>query len=69
MQIYVDSFKSLLDNYTIENIYYKEHPFNIGYSGTEESRDWIAEEITGYYPSFFAYWKKVANHLSNKYGK
>lgn len=67
IQLYVGSFKSLTANHHINHIYYKEHPLNTGYSGTEEPRDWIAEEITGYYPSFFAYWKKVANHLSNKY--
>lgn len=69
IQLYVGSFKSLLDNYSIENIHYKEHPFNTGYSGSEESRDWIAEAITGYYTSFFAYWKKVATHLSNTYSQ
>ncbi len=27
---------------------------------------WIAEEITGYYPSFFAYWKKVEKNIQTK---
>ena len=39
------------------------HPLNAGYSGTQEERDWISEEVQGYYPSFFSYWKKVEKHL------
>ena len=35
----------------------------IGYKGTEEPGDWITDSVTEYYPSFFAYWKKVEKHL------
>lgn len=63
MQVYTGSFKSFSDNYNVENIYYKEHPLNVGYSGTKEARDWIAEDVTGYHPSFFSYWKKVEKQL------
>lgn len=64
IQIYTGSFESLVSNYELRNIFYKEHPLNIGYHGKQELRDWIAEEVAGYYPSFFAYWKKVAKHLN-----
>lgn len=64
IQVYVGSFQSLVDQYHLENIFFKEHPLNNGYKGTEESRDWIAEEVTGYFPSFFAYWKKVDKQLN-----
>ncbi len=63
IQIYVGSFKSLTDKYDLQNIYYKEHPFNKSYTGIEEARDWIEEAVSGYYPSFFAYWKKVEKYL------
>ncbi|MGQ9820112.1 MAG: FAD-binding domain-containing protein [Candidatus Kapaibacteriales bacterium] len=63
IQVYTGSFQSLLEHYPIKNIFFKEHPLNSGYKGTEESRDWIAAEVIGYFPSFFAYWKKVENHL------
>lgn len=63
IQIYVGSFQSLVNQYHLEDIYYKEHPLNIGYTGTRDSRDWNAEDVTGYYPSFFSYWKKVEKHL------
>ena len=62
IQIYVGSFQSLTLNVEINSIHYKEHPLNIGYVGVQEERDWIANEVVGYYPSFFAYWKKVKKH-------
>ena len=67
IQVYAGSFQSLINQYNLKNIYFKEHPFNMGYTGIREPRDWIAEDVTGYYPSFFSYWKKVDNHLSFKY--
>ncbi len=63
MQIYTGSFKSFTDNLKPGNIHYKEHPLNAGYQGIEETRDWITDEVTGYYPSFFGYWKKVEKYL------
>jgi deoxyribodipyrimidine photo-lyase len=67
IQVYVGSFASLCDNYPAGNIYYKEHPLNRGYTGIEESRDWISENVKGYYPSFFAYWKHVEKDLRKTY--
>lgn len=63
IQPYVGSFQSLIDRWNLTDIYFKEHPLNMGYKGTEESRDWIVEHVNGYYPSFFAYWKKVQKHF------
>jgi deoxyribodipyrimidine photo-lyase len=62
LQIYVGSFQSLVLNLEINSIHFKEHPLNIGYVGVQEERDWIANEVVGYYPSFFAYWKKVKKY-------
>lgn len=67
LQVYVGSFDSLRQQFNIKNIFFKEHPLNIGYSGVEVSRDWIIEEITAYHPSFFSYWKKVEKKLTLKY--
>jgi len=68
IRVYVGTFESLVDEYHLDEIIYKEHPLNIGYSGTEDPRDWIVDEITGYFPSFFAYWKKVEKVILKKYG-
>ncbi|MCX6196720.1 MAG: deoxyribodipyrimidine photolyase, partial [Flavobacteriia bacterium] len=63
IQIYVGSFQSFSAEYKETSIYYKEHPLNIGYFGLQEERDWVANDVNGYYPSFFSYWKKVKKHL------
>ena len=65
MQVFVGAFNDLVTTYQLDTIYYKEHPFNQHYQGIEEPRDWIAEAVTGYYPSFFAYWKNVEKLLPN----
>lgn len=36
---------------------FKEHPNNLHYRGKMEERDWIAPQITKFFPSFFGYWK------------
>ena len=63
IQIYVGSFQAFSAEYKESSIYYKEHPLNIGYFGLQEERDWIANDVSGYFPSFFSYWKKVKKHL------
>ena len=67
LQVYVGSFESLSTFYRLKNMYYKEHPLNLGYSGIEEPRDWIVDTVSGYYPSFFSYWKKVEKQLLLQY--
>ena len=66
IQIYTGSFQSFTRHYKATTIYYKEHPLNNGYIGKKEERDWITEEVAGYYPSFFAFWKKAEKHLKLK---
>ena len=63
IQLYVGSFETLQSQYNLTSIYFKEHPLNTGYVGMEEPRDWISEEVSGYFPSFFSYWKKVEKQL------
>lgn len=67
IQVFTGSFRTLCEQYSLHQIYYKEHPLNSGYVGTEDPRDWISEELRDYYPSFFAYWKKVEKQLVQKY--
>jgi deoxyribodipyrimidine photo-lyase len=63
LQVFVGSFQDLLSQYGLTDLYFKEHPLNMAYRGTQEPRDWIVPEITGYFPSFFAYWKKAEKQL------
>lgn len=57
IQIFTGKFDELVSRYSLSNIHYKEHPLNKNYRGTEHSRDWMFD-VSGYHPSFFAFWKK-----------
>lgn len=67
IKIFVGSFNDLILKYGLTNVYYKEHPFNSHYIGTKEERPWLNDQITGYYPSFFSYWKHIVKYLSEEY--
>jgi len=62
MQVVVASFDSLFETVPADSIIYKEHPTNEHYSGQQEPREWMCDVI-GYYPSFFAFWKKCRKAL------
>ncbi|WP_436515392.1 FAD-binding domain-containing protein [Ekhidna sp. To15] len=56
IQVFVGEFQDLKVKYELNQIIFKEHPLN-HYQGIEEPRDWMFN-VTGYYRSFFAFWKK-----------
>lgn len=62
IQVYVGEIKELMKEYSLDDIYYKEHPLNTNYKGNEIPRDWMFD-VTGYYPSFFGFWKKCKKQL------
>jgi deoxyribodipyrimidine photo-lyase len=66
IQVYVGEFNDVIKQNKLnaeKEIYYKEHPLNNHYKGIEEPRDWMFD-VQGYYPSFFAYWKKCKKQLT-----
>ncbi|SFT89997.1 deoxyribodipyrimidine photo-lyase [Algoriphagus locisalis] len=62
IQIFVGEFQELAKQINTENIIYKEHPTNAHYQGHAESRHWLSS-VKGYYPSFFAFWKKCKKEI------
>lgn len=48
-------------------IHFKEHPTARHYRGTEHPRAWMFENVKGYYPSFFAYWKQCEKQLKKQF--
>ncbi len=42
----------------------KEHPAFDYYPGIKEERDWMFPKVTGYYNSFFSFWKKCQRFLN-----
>lgn len=69
LQVFVGSFNELTTQYPATTFHFKEHPLNFGYKGVEEPRDWIATDISGFYPSFFSYWKKVEKSIRHSFPK
>lgn len=66
LQIFTGEFDDFVKEYQPENIYFKEHPTNSHYGGTKESRDWMFS-VSGYYASFFKFWKQCKKELSILY--
>ncbi|QXP52773.1 FAD-binding domain-containing protein [Cellulophaga sp. HaHa_2_1] len=64
IQLFVGEFQELSALYPKTQCYYKEHPSNSHYVGIEDSRDWMFS-VNGYYPSFFAFWKKCKKEIKN----
>ena len=62
IQVFVGEFQDFKNTDSLGRVIYKEHPTNSHYKGTEESRDWMFS-VEGYYPSFFAFWKKCKKEL------
>jgi deoxyribodipyrimidine photo-lyase len=46
-----------------EKIISKEHPLFNDYPGIKDERSWMFPTVTGYFPSFFGYWKKCQRQL------
>ncbi len=67
IQIYVGEFDEFKTEFNMSEIYFKEHPTNAHYLGTQDRRDWMFPEISGYFPSFFAYWKKCEPFLKSEF--
>jgi deoxyribodipyrimidine photo-lyase len=63
LQIFVGEFNALKLQVEPSTMHYKEHPFNQHYAGERHERSWMAEELDGYYPSFFSYWKQLEKYL------
>ncbi len=68
LQIFIGNFETLMHDIGSEKnqasvVYFKEHPTTAHYQGIQEQRDWLFPEVRGYYPSFFAYWKKCEKYL------
>jgi deoxyribodipyrimidine photo-lyase len=66
IQIFTGEFGELKTEHGLSEIYYKEHPTNLHYTGTREDRDWMFPEVRGYFSSFFGYWKSCEKIIKRK---
>ncbi len=60
IQVYVGDFHELMNQYQIQpqDLHYMEHPTVGHYKGVMHNRQWLFDDVKGYFPSFFAFWKK-----------
>lgn len=65
LQIFTGEFDALAQLYQ-GAIYFKKHPSFLHYKGVAEEYEWMFPQVTGYYPSFFSYWKKCEQFLNSK---
>ena len=62
IQVFTGSFSDLKARYELNEIFFKQHPLNKHYEGTEDPREWMSS-VEGYYDSFFKFWKYVKKEL------
>jgi deoxyribodipyrimidine photo-lyase len=63
IQIFTASFEELKKLTSSSPIHFKEHPTTRHYQGIQHERSWLAPDIQGYFPSFFAWWKKAEKSI------
>ncbi len=69
IQVFTGEITSILALYNESNILIndaiisKEHPAFAYYPGIKDQRDWMFPNVTGYYSSFFNFWKKCIQSL------
>ena len=63
LKVFVGEFHELEKEIETQNLVFKEHPTNCHYRGSEEARDWMFD-VTGFYSSFFSFWKKCKKQIS-----
>lgn len=63
IQVAVLEFDELHTMYASDTIHYKEHPTCIHYKGMVHEREFLFPDVTGYYPSFSAYWRQCEKRL------
>jgi len=64
IHLFTGTFEELMDLYQGVNVYYKEHPLNKHYKGTEHARDWMFD-VTGEFASFFSFWKSCMKQFKS----
>lgn len=62
IQVFCGEYDQLYRLASPGTVIYKEHPLNSHYKGHEDPRDWMFQ-VQGYFPSFFAFWKRCKKEV------
>ncbi len=63
IQVFVGEFYELQQQVNGAKIYFKKHPAFTHYKGIAENYDYMFPQVSGYFNSFFSYWKKCEKFL------
>jgi len=65
IQIFTGELTALSSVCKNNTIIFKQHPAFLHYQGTAEKYEELFPQVTGYYNSFFAYWKRCEKYLKD----
>lgn len=63
IQVFCGSYQELKTMYPNAICYFKKHPLTKHYTGFADDPEYLFPGVTGYYPSFMAYWKQCEKQL------
>jgi deoxyribodipyrimidine photo-lyase len=63
LHVFVGEFNALKSTLCEANFVYKKHPTTAHYQGTSEDPEYLFPTVSGYFPSFSAYWKKAERKM------
>jgi deoxyribodipyrimidine photo-lyase len=63
IQVYVGEFDELKNYAGTSKIIFKKHPAFMHYKGEAESNNYLFPQVSGYFNSFFSYWKKCEKFI------
>lgn len=64
LQVFVGNFTELKKKLQpTQKVHFIDHPLHRHFSGFPDPYPWMFPQVKGYYPSFFAFWKKTARYL------
>ena len=64
IQVFVGEFSELKNKLHHSSVHYKEHPTSKHYEGKRHEREWMFENNSDYFSSFFSFWKKSSKNCS-----
>lgn len=63
IQIFVRDVNEIPGIQNVQHIFSIEHPTSRNYPGTKDPYPWLFPQVSGYFPSFFSFWKKAQKYL------
>lgn len=64
IQVFTGGVNELPGLHKLPGIFSIEHPCSRHYPGTKDPYPWLFPAVSGYFPSFFSFWKKAQKYLS-----